>query len=73
MSYLFKVGINSILVEGGAKLLQSFIDIDLWDEAIQIRSENFIGDGIKAPLLNGRKYLINKVGSDTHYFYKNIS
>jgi diaminohydroxyphosphoribosylaminopyrimidine deaminase/5-amino-6-(5-phosphoribosylamino)uracil reductase len=73
MSYLFKTGINSILVEGGAKLLQSFIDIDLWDEAIQIISENLIGDGIKAPVLHGRKYLINKVGSDTHYFYKNIS
>lgn len=73
MSFLFKTGINSILVEGGAKLLQSFIDIDLWDEAIQIISENLIGDGIKAPVLHGRKYLINKVGSDTHYFYKNIS
>lgn len=73
MSYLFKTGINSILVEGGAKLLQSFIDIDLWDEAIQIISENLIGDGINAPVLHGRKYLINKVGSDTHYFYKNIS
>lgn len=73
MSYLFKTGINSILVEGGAKLLQSFIDIDLWDEAIKIISENFIGDGIKAPVLHGRKYLINKVGSDTHYLYKNIS
>jgi diaminohydroxyphosphoribosylaminopyrimidine deaminase/5-amino-6-(5-phosphoribosylamino)uracil reductase len=73
MSFLFKTGINSILVEGGAKLLQSFIDIDLWDEAIQIISENLIGDGIKAPVLHGRKYLINKVESDTHYFYKNIS
>jgi diaminohydroxyphosphoribosylaminopyrimidine deaminase / 5-amino-6-(5-phosphoribosylamino)uracil reductase len=73
MSYLFNKGINSILVEGGAKLLQSFIDTDLWDEAIQIKSENFSGDGIKAPILNYRKYAINKVGSDTHYLYKNTN
>ena len=30
---LFELDIQSVLVEGGASLLQSFIDSRLWDEA----------------------------------------
>lgn len=40
---------QSILVEGGAKTLQSFIDADLWDEAYIERSDIVLGDGVKAP------------------------
>ena len=48
---LYQRGIQSLLVEGGAKLLQSFIDKGLWDEA-RIETAPFsIGDGIKAPAL----------------------
>ncbi len=48
----FILKIQSILVEGGAKTLQCFIDNDLWDEAIQITNETLIVDsGVKAPIL----------------------
>ena len=48
---LYRRGIQSLLVEGGAKLLQYFIDKSLWDEA-RIETAPFcIGDGIKAPTL----------------------
>lgn len=40
---------QSLLVEGGAKTLQSFIDADLWDEAFIERSDIVLGDGVKAP------------------------
>ena len=33
LSALYKLNIQSVLVEGGAKTLQPFIDIGLWDEA----------------------------------------
>jgi diaminohydroxyphosphoribosylaminopyrimidine deaminase/5-amino-6-(5-phosphoribosylamino)uracil reductase len=53
MDVLYKMNIQSVLVEGGAKLLQSFIDNNLWDEARNIcNSEMMIKDGIKAPGLN---------------------
>ncbi len=43
---------NSILVEGGATTLQSFIDECLWDEARVITNHSiFIKKGIDAPLL----------------------
>ncbi len=44
--------ILSIMVEGGARLLQSFIDSGLWDEARVITNEAlFIGEGLPAPRL----------------------
>lgn len=47
---LFENDIQSVLVEGGAKTLQSFIDEGLWDEARVICNEELIiEDGISAP------------------------
>jgi diaminohydroxyphosphoribosylaminopyrimidine deaminase/5-amino-6-(5-phosphoribosylamino)uracil reductase len=52
MDHLFEQKINSLLVEGGAQLLQSFIDLDLWDEARIITNRNlYVHDGVKSPVL----------------------
>ncbi|MDQ6609126.1 MAG: bifunctional diaminohydroxyphosphoribosylaminopyrimidine deaminase/5-amino-6-(5-phosphoribosylamino)uracil reductase RibD, partial [Bacteroidota bacterium] len=49
---LYQMQIQSILVEGGAKMLQSFIDAGFWDEARVIRNEQLtIGNGINSPEL----------------------
>lgn len=42
---------SSLLVEGGAQTLQSFIDADLWDEAFIERSNLVLRDGVRAPEL----------------------
>ena len=53
MKALYKMNIQSVLVEGGAKLLQSFIDAGLWDEArIICNQQMIIENGINAPELN---------------------
>lgn len=53
MVNLAAMGVNSLLVEGGAALLQSFIDEDLWDVARVERNPSlFIGDGVPAPHLH---------------------
>ncbi len=50
MHSLFEMNIQSILVEGGAKTLQSFIDSNLWDEARVITNDTLvIENGINAP------------------------
>lgn len=47
---LYKLNIQSVLVEGGAKTLQSFIDSGLWDEARVITNQNVvIENGTAAP------------------------
>ena len=45
-------GIQSVLVEGGRQLLQSFIDAQLWDEARIITNRALLlGSGVAAPTL----------------------
>ena len=48
---LYNHDIHSILVEGGAKLIKSFIASGLWDEANIEISGISIGEGVAAPVL----------------------
>ena len=53
LDILYRQQIQSVLVEGGAKLLQFFIDAGLWDEARVItNSDLVIGKGVDAPVLS---------------------
>jgi diaminohydroxyphosphoribosylaminopyrimidine deaminase/5-amino-6-(5-phosphoribosylamino)uracil reductase len=48
---LYQLRLNSVLVEGGAKLLQSFIDEELWDEIRVIQNVKLrINNGLDAPV-----------------------
>jgi diaminohydroxyphosphoribosylaminopyrimidine deaminase/5-amino-6-(5-phosphoribosylamino)uracil reductase len=49
MNLLHKQGIQSMIVEGGKKLLESFISSGLWDEARIFTGQRAFGSGIKAP------------------------
>ena len=46
-------GIQSIIIEGGRKTLQSFIDSNYWDEARVFQSEMEFERGVSAPILRG--------------------
>lgn len=46
-------GITSLLVEGGATLLNSFIECGLWDEAIIERTGDERNGNLKSPMLRG--------------------
>jgi diaminohydroxyphosphoribosylaminopyrimidine deaminase/5-amino-6-(5-phosphoribosylamino)uracil reductase len=49
---LYQMKIQSMLVEGGARLLQSFIDEEMWDEVRIIKNEKLIiNNGLAAPEL----------------------
>ncbi len=52
---LYLRGIQSIIIEGGAKTLQSFIDADYWDEARIFEGDNFFNNGLKSPELFAKK------------------
>ncbi|MDG1724862.1 MAG: bifunctional diaminohydroxyphosphoribosylaminopyrimidine deaminase/5-amino-6-(5-phosphoribosylamino)uracil reductase RibD [Bacteroidia bacterium] len=71
LSDLIKQGINSILVEGGIKIIQSFLDSDLWDEAIIIESNNSWDDGLIAPLLNSIPVSVKQAYNDSITTYNN--
>lgn len=68
----YKRGLQSILVEGGAQLLQHFITEGIWDEARVITNETlFLAEGLSAPVLSASKQShIEKLGTDTiQYLY----
>ncbi len=46
--------LQSVIVEGGAKLLQSFIDANMWDEARIFTAPQRFGNGVAAPLIQGK-------------------
>jgi diaminohydroxyphosphoribosylaminopyrimidine deaminase/5-amino-6-(5-phosphoribosylamino)uracil reductase len=46
---LYKRGVQSLMVEGGAQLLQHFIDEGLWDEARVEVAPFCLGSGVSAP------------------------
>ena len=48
-----KHNIQSIIVEGGTKTIQSFIDDKIWDEAYIFKGKSIFNKGIKAPLIKG--------------------
>lgn len=68
---LYEKKLQSVLVEGGAKLLQSFIDAGLWDEARIIGNEQLaIGSGLNAPVLANQVLVTEeKINSDTISFF----
>ena len=52
MEVLYQRKLQSLIVEGGSILLQSFIDSGCWDEAYIEYSKDRLTDGVKAPYLS---------------------
>src|SRR5690606_20257727 len=71
LDVLYKHQIQSVIIEGGAVLLESFIKNDLWDEARVFTSDLSFEKGIKAPEFNTNKAAIKYDISDNtlEYFY----
>lgn len=51
MTELYQSNLQSLLVEGGSTLLQSFIDDGLWDEAFVEECPQMLTDGVAAPIM----------------------
>ncbi len=51
---LHKRRIQSLIIEGGSKTIDFFIQHNLWDEVRVFRSEKVFGDGIPAPVIKGK-------------------
>ncbi len=67
---LFQKNIQSLIVEGGSKMLQSFINSGLWNEARVICSEQNSKEGVKAPLLIAKEINRYKILDDTITIYQ---
>ena len=64
LTHLWAAKKLSVLIEGGAHTLQSFIDAGLWDEARVFQSKKTFGAGIKAPHLSVTGHTTMPSGKD---------
>ncbi len=60
MSRLYDAKMLSLIVEGGAQLLNSFITSGLWDEARVFTGKNSIGNGLSAPTLSNDLLVLDR-------------
>ena len=71
---LYQMKVQSVLVEGGAKLLQSFIDQDYWDEIRLITNSTLrMEEGIGSPSFSGTKTDEMELFSDRIEIFKPIA
>lgn len=68
---LYNEDIQSVIIEGGSRTLQTFIDENLWDEARIFTGKITIKKGIKAPEFSGKILSEEKIASDTLQIYSN--
>lgn len=79
LSDLYSKGVQSIFIEGGAKLLQAFIDTNYFDEIRLLKSNLTLKDidnkakgGVKAPVLNSVTLLSKRdVGNCQIFTFEN--
>lgn len=70
LEVLHNKNIQSIIVEGGSILLQSFIDLNLWDEARVFKTNAIFGTGTKAPKFEAELTNTISILDDELKYYK---
>ncbi|HMR89778.1 MAG TPA: RibD family protein, partial [Saprospiraceae bacterium] len=71
LDLIYKKGIFSIIVEGGAQVLKSFIDQNLWHEARIIKTKVLLKDGISSPNVEGKLIDYSVIGDDEILYIEN--
>ena len=68
---LYLMDIQSVIIEGGANILNQFIQADLWDEARVFNSAINWETGIAAPAIHGSITDVVEINQDKLLIYKN--
>ncbi len=71
LDYLYQNKIQSIIVEGGKQLINSFLQQNLWDEARQLKDSIEFGSGLTAPQIASKPSRTEVFGDNTITYYYN--
>lgn len=71
MSILYVRQVQSVMVEGGAELLDSFIQENLWDEARVFTGPGTFGNGVKGPHLSSSPETQKQMGNSLLEIFRN--
>lgn len=75
INHLYEHNLQSVVIEGGARTIQAFINTDLWDEAHQFMgTEILFYKGLKAPQLKGDFFIKKRetILNDVLKIYKKL-
>lgn len=70
LEHLYQENISSLMVEGGARLLSSFINSKLWDEAYVEHSSIILEKGVKAPEIQGETIHVKNYAGSLQFHLK---
>ena len=73
IEYLYRAGIQSLLIEGGAEVLSHFISSRLWDEARIFKGYEYFKSGVRAPALKGTLISVTAFTGSSLEIYMNDS
>ncbi len=71
LGILKNMGVQSVIIEGGQKLLHAFISQDMWDEARVFQGSKFFIKGLRAPALPVESFRQEIIGNEILYWIKN--
>lgn len=71
LNRLYNSNISSLLLEGGAQLLNSFLERNLWDEARVFQTQKVLETGVEAPKIELRPLKTFQIGKDQLEVYQN--
>lgn len=71
LNALTQSGYQSLIVEGGGMLLDTFIRHNKWHEARIFIGENYLGGGVTAPVLKGKRKQQAFIGNDLLQYWIN--
>ncbi len=68
---LYRHDIQSVIIEGGAKTIQTFVDANLWDEACVFKGLIKFQDGTTAPTFSGNNFQRFDIMGDQLNIFRN--
>jgi diaminohydroxyphosphoribosylaminopyrimidine deaminase/5-amino-6-(5-phosphoribosylamino)uracil reductase len=68
---LYSRKIQSVIIEGGAQLLNNLLQKELWDEIRVFTSNQQFETGIKAPIINQLAHSSESINTDLLTYYYN--
>lgn len=71
LNELFKENLQSIIIEGGKQILQSFVDANVWDEARLFVGNKMFLSGVSAPKISGSIILEEHLDDSRLFYYRN--
>ena len=72
MRGLYSRNIQSVIVEGGAQTLQTFIEANCWDEARVFISTKRLEKGLQSPVFDHSAKKTKHLNEDTLHYYYNL-